>query len=272
MILINIYHYSECVDERMVLAMNNAASWNATLYDDRAAFVSELASDLVVWLRPSPGEKILDLGCGTGTLTAEIARRKAQVTGVDSSPDMIASAREKYEGLRFEVADGQALTYEREYDAVFSNAAIHWMPRAEDVVAGVARALRPGGRFVAEFGGFGCVATIVAALSQELREWSLDPAPYVGWYFPRPGAYASLLEQHGLVVRELRYFERPTPVAGEQGLSTWLSMFQARLMTELGPRFPELAEKVSRRCRAQLFRDGHWVLDYVRLRVLATKP
>lgn len=255
-----------------VLVMNNANSWNPELYDDRAAFVSELASDLVRWLRPSPGEKILDLGCGTGTLTAEIARLGATVTGVDSSPDMVAAAREKYAGLRFEVVDGQALHYEHEFDAVFSNAAIHWMPRAEAVALGVTRALRPGGRFVAEFGGYGCVATVIDAVSAELREWSIDPAPYVSWYFPRPGAYAALLEQRGLVVRELRYFERPTPVAGERGLATWLSMFQARLMTELGPRFPELAEKVSQRCRQKLFRDGQWVLDYVRLRLLATKP
>jgi len=255
-----------------VSGMNDAASWNPELYDDRAAFVSELATDLVVWLRPTRGERILDLGCGTGTLTAEIARRGAAVTGVDSSLEMITSARDKYEGLRFEVADGQALAFEREFDAVFSNAALHWMPRAEAVLQGVGRALRPGGRFVAEFGGFGCVATVVSAMSEVLREWSIDPAPYVSWYFPRPGAYAALLERHGFVVRELRYFERPTPVAGQQGLSTWLSMFQARLMSELGPRFPELAEKVSQRCRAELFRDGQWVLDYVRLRVRCTKP
>ncbi len=259
-------------DGAHVLGMSNANAWNPTLYDDRAAFVSELAGDLVRWLRPNRGEKILDLGCGTGTLTAEIARSGAAVIGVDSSAEMIASAREKYEGLAFAVADGQTLAYDREFDAVFSNAAIHWMPRADAVVAGVGRALRPGGRFVAEFGGFGCVATVVEAVSHELRAWSIDPAPYVSWYFPRPGAYASLLEQHGFVLRELRYFERPTPVAGQRGLSTWLSMFQARLMTELGPRFPELAEKVSQRCRDELFRDGQWVLDYVRLRVLCTKP
>jgi len=252
--------------------MNQPAFWNPEQYDHRAAFVSELGSELLVWLRPNRGERILDLGCGTGTLTAEIARHGAAVIGVDSSAEMIAAAREKYEGLRFDVGDGQALSFGAEFDAVFSNAAIHWMPRADDVVQGVERALRPGGRFVAEFGGFGCVGTVVSALSDVLREWSIDPAEYVSWYFPRPGAYASLLEQHGFVVRELRYFERPTPVPGDNGLSTWLSTFQARLMAELGPRFPELATKVSQRCREKLFRDGQWVLDYVRLRVVATKP
>jgi trans-aconitate methyltransferase len=247
------------------------SAWNPTLYDDRAAFVSELASDLVVWLRPQWGERILDLGCGTGTLTAAIARQGAAVTGVDRSAEMIATAREKYEGVRFEVADGQELTYGNEFDAVFSNAALHWMPRADDVVRGVERALVPGGRFVAELGGAGCVATVVKAVAEILAEWQVDAAPYLSWYFPSPGRYAGLLETHGLVPREVRYFERPTPMAGEDGLSAWLGLFQPNLMSDLGSRWPELCEKASKRCRAALFRDGQWVLDYVRLRVVATK-
>jgi hypothetical protein len=146
------------------------------------------------------------------------------------------------------------------------------LPRADDVAHGVGRALRRGGRFVAEFGGHGCVATVVNALSDVLREWSIDPEPFVGWYFPRPGEYAALLERHGFIVRELRYFERPTPLSGDDGLSQWLGMFQARLMAELGDRARELCTQVAERCRPALFRDGQWVLDYVRLRVFATKP
>jgi trans-aconitate methyltransferase len=248
------------------------SAWNPDLYDDRASFVSELASELVVWLHPKAGERILDLGCGTGTLTAEIARHGAAVTGVDRSQEMIASAREKYATLRFDVVDGQELSYSGEFDAVFSNAALHWMPRAGDVVRGVRQALVPGGRFVAEFGGAGCVATVTQAVTEVLQEWQIDPAPYVNWFFPSPGAYASLLEAGGLTVRELRYFERPTPVAGADGLAAWLSLFQARLMTDLGSRAPELCDKASERCRPRLFRDGRWLLDYVRLRVIATKP
>lgn len=248
------------------------SSWNPVLYDDRAAFVSELASDLVLWLRPREGERILDLGCGTGTLTAQIARQGARVTGVDRSPDMIASAREKYAGLDFDVADGQALNFAGEFDAVFSNAALHWMPRASDVLRGVERALVPGGRFVAEFGGAGCVQTVATAVAGILREWSVDPEPYLSWFFPSPGRYAGLVEQSGLVVRELRYFERPTPVPGEAGLSAWLALFQANLMTDLVDRWPELCRKASERCHSALFRDGQWWLDYVRLRVVATKP
>src|SRR6478609_1657166 len=137
MITIDIYHSPESLAAGSLLAMNSP--WNPVLYDDRAAFVSELASDLVLWLRPREGERILDLGCGTGTLTAQIARQGALVTGVDRSRDMIESAQEKYADLRFELADGQDLAYGAEFDAVFSNAALHWMPRARDVLRGVER-------------------------------------------------------------------------------------------------------------------------------------
>ncbi len=250
--------------------MNSA--WNPDLYDDRAAFVSELAADLVVWLRPHPGERILDLGCGTGTLTAQIARQGGRVTGVDRSPEMIAAAREKYQGVEFDVVDGQALRYEQEFDAVFSNAALHWMPRADEVLRGVERSLVPGGRFVAELGGEGCVATVIDAVRGVLEEWQIDSARYVSWFFPSPGRYAGLLEAHGLMPREIRYFERPTPVPGEDGLGAWLGVFQADLKRDLGERWPELCKQASDRCRSTLFRDGGWLLDYVRLRVVATKP
>src|SRR3954462_3956067 len=146
-----------------LLVMSNA--WNPVRYDDHAAFVSALASDLLLWLQPRPGEAILDLGCGTGTLTAEIARRGARVTGVDQSAEMIETAREKYAELAFEVADGQALGYVAAFDAVFSNATLHWMPRARDVVRGVERALLPGGRFVAEFGAAGNTRTVIQAVT-----------------------------------------------------------------------------------------------------------
>jgi trans-aconitate methyltransferase len=248
------------------------STWNPALYDDRASFVSELGHELVLWLRPQSGERVLDIGCGTGTLTAQLARQGATVTGIDRSPDMIASAREKYAGLRFLVADGQDLTYTEEFDAVFSNAALHWMPRADDVLSGVQRALVPGGRFVAEFGGAGCVATVLEAVTAVLREWQIDPAPYLNWFFPSPGRYAGLLESHGLVPREVRYFERPTPMPGEDGLSDWLGLFQGGLMADLGNRWPELCRKAAQLCRGALFRDGQWHLDYVRLRVAATKP
>lgn len=250
--------------------MNN--TWNPHLYDDQAAFVSELASELVVWLQPQAGEAILDLGCGTGTLTAEIARCGARVTGIDHSAQMIARAREKYAELTFDVGDGQALRYTAAFDAVFSNAALHWMPRARDVVRGVHRALVPGGRYVLECAAARCVQTVVGALTAVLQEWDIDPAPYLSWYFPSPGQYASLLESEGFQVRQIACFERPTPMPGEQGLANWLGLFQSRLMSDLGTRWPELCAQATERCRSELFRDDRWLIDYVRLRVIATKP
>ncbi|MEP7049991.1 MAG: methyltransferase domain-containing protein [Pseudomonadota bacterium] len=247
-------------------------TWNPVRYDDHAGYVSELASGVVLWLQPRAGEAILDLGCGTGTLTAEIARCGARVTGVDHSAQMIESAREKYAELSFDVVDGQALTYAAAFGAVFSNAALHWMPRARDVVRGVERALLPGGRFVAEFGAAGNVRAVTRAVREVLQEWEIDPAPYLSWYFPSPGQYASLLESEGLQVRQIACFERPTPAPGEQGLATWLGLFQTRLMGDLGARWPELCARATERCRSELFRDGRWFIDYVRLRVIATKP
>ena len=258
------------IEKRHFGRMNN--TWNPHLYDERASFVSTLATDLVLWLDPKAGERVLDLGCGTGTLSAQIAQHGALVTGVDRSAEMVASAREKYGALCFEVEDGQDLPYERAFNAVFSNAALHWMPRADDVLRGVERALLPGGRFVAEFGGAGCVGTVVRAVRDILGEWQIDAARYSSWFFPTPGRYAGLLEAHGLVPRELCYFDRPTPIAGEAGLGTWLSLFQADLKADLGERWPELCEEASARCRSALYRDGQWLLDYVRLRVVATKP
>lgn len=250
--------------------MDNA--WNPIKYDDHASYVSALANDLVLWLRPRAGETVLDLGCGTGTLSAEIARCGARVTGVDHSAAMIEAAREKYAELSFQVMDGQALTYPAQFNAVFSNAALHWMPRARDVARGVYNALLPGGRFVAEFGAAGNTQAVVRAMRAVLQEWRIDPAPYFHWYFPTPGQYACVLESENFEVRQVSCFERPTPMPGEQGLATWLGLFLSPLADELGERWPELCARAADQCRSELFRDGRWLIDYVRLRVVATKP
>src|SRR5579863_1826995 len=136
--------------------------WNPTLYDARHAFVWEKARGLIDLLAPQPGERILDLGCGTGQLASEIASVGATVVGVDRSPEMIAEARMKFPELRFDVADARALPFAQEFDAVFSNATLHWIPQADQVIVGVVRALKPGGRFVAEFGGKGNVRILMA--------------------------------------------------------------------------------------------------------------
>ena len=165
-------------------------TWTAGGYAENAAFVPALGAEILAWLDPHPGERILDLGCGDGALTVKLVEAGATVVGVDTSAEMLAAARQK--SLDVQPMDGQALTFAGEFDAVFSNAALHWMTRPRDVVAGVARALKPGGRFVAEFGGHGNVAAIVTALRAVTKARGLDPLLAGGWFYPTPDEYRAL--------------------------------------------------------------------------------
>jgi trans-aconitate methyltransferase len=247
-------------------------AWNPAHYDRAGAFVPKLASDLIELLAPQPGERVLDLGCGTGDLTQQLAAAGARPFGVDASADMIAEASRKHPNLSFEIGDGQELRFDGEFDAVFSNAALHWMPRAQDVAVGVARALRPGGRFIAEFGGARCVATVRKAVHASLSELGIEGYRTPDWFFPSAAQYARLLDDAGLFVHTLLWFERPTRLEGNAGLETWLELFCLPLLNALGERRAELVRSVEERCRAALFQGGSWWLDYTRLRVLATKP
>lgn len=245
--------------------------WNPALYDQRAGFVSAMAGDLVALLAPQAGEHILDLGCGTGELAASIAAAGAYVTCVDVSPEMVAAARRRVPDAAFQVADAQQLGYERAFDAVFSNATLHWMRDPAAAASGMARALRPGGRLVAELGGRACVATVCDAVAAALRALGEPAEPWLRWYFPSLGEYAALLEQVGLAPRAAWLFDRPTPVAGDDGLRTWLGIFLAPLATHLGPRWDDFAARVEAACAAKLRRADGWELDYVRLRIVARR-
>jgi trans-aconitate methyltransferase len=247
-------------------------AWNPAHYDRAGAFVPQLAADLVQVLAPQPAERVLDLGCGSGDLTAALAAGGALPLGVDASRDMIAQARAKHPGLSFAVADGQALGYEGEFDAVFSNAALHWMPRADAVAGGVCRALRSGGRFVAELGGAHNVQSVREALAAELGARGLLGHRAPSWYFPTVAEYSRVLEAAGLFVHSALWFERPTRLSGEDGLRTWLELFCLPLLRALGQERELVVAGVERRCRARLFREDSWWLDYTRLRVVATKP
>jgi trans-aconitate methyltransferase len=184
---------------------------------------------------------------------------------------MLSAAAEKHPSLTLELADGEKLQYTARFDAIFSNAALHWMPNAEAVVQGMHRALRPNGRLVAEFGGRGCVACVKSACSATLMDLGEDPSRWFRWYFPSIGQYASILEANGFVPESARLFPRPTPMPGDDGLRRWLELFLTPLVAHLGSRWPEFASKVAERCRDQLFSDGAWFIDYVRLRVVARR-
>lgn len=245
--------------------------WNPKLYDDKHSFVWKHGASLIELLAPRPGERILDVGCGTGHLTAQIAQAGAQVVGIDHSADMIAEARRRYPELTFEIADARALAYAGCFDAIFSNAALHWILEAEAVVEGIARALRPGGRFVAEFGGKGNVRAIQAALIQAAQTLTGEPVRSP-WFFPSLAEYATLLERHGLEPTFATLFDRPTPLEGENGLRHWIDMFGGPFLAQVPPdRREVLYRQLEDRLRPVLHQDGNWIADYRRLRVRATR-
>ncbi len=246
--------------------------WNVSLYDQKHAFVFEYGKGLISLLEPRPGETILDLGCGTGHLAKTIADAGARVVGIDSAPSMIEAARAAYPDIEFLVADARDFSFPTSFDAIFSNATLHWVPEAESVVRNIAGALKPGGRFVAEFGGKGNVAQITTALQQSLQEL-LHSEVASSWYFPSIGEYAPLLEQHGLLVRSAWLFDRPTKLEeGEKGLRNWIEMFTGGMLRDVPDDVKrQVLKRTEAELRNQLFKDGNWFADYRRLRVLAYK-
>lgn len=253
--------------------MSDKCNWNAQLYDDKHSFVWKLAAGVLELLDPQPGERIVDLGCGTGHLTDKIAEAGAEVIGVDLSPEMIAQAREKYPALRFEVMDARELALNGRFDAVFSNATLHWINEPERVITGIMKLLKPGGRFVAEFGGKGNTGELLKAVERirTKRAWP-GPMPHP-WYYPTIAEYSALVEKHGLEVTYAMLFDRPTPLDdGESGLRNWLDMFGASFMASLSESTRnQLKDEIERELRPILFRDGHWVMDYRRLRIVAKR-
>jgi SAM-dependent methyltransferase len=246
--------------------------WDAGAYDAAHSYVFTLAADLIDVLAPAPGERVLDVGCGTGHLTAKIANAGATVVGVDASPEMVARARANYPAIDFRVGDVTDLKLDETFDAVFSNATLHWVRRADAAAEGMLRALRPGGRFVAEFGGAGNVGRVSRAIAAGLAAVgapafeSLDP-----WYFPTIGQYAAVLERVGFEVTFARLFDRPTLVEG--GLRRWIEMFgSAFLATVPAERREAFFAEAERAASGALFREGQCYADYRRLRVNARRP
>jgi trans-aconitate methyltransferase len=247
-------------------------NWDTSLYDQKHAFVFEYGKGLIPILQPQPGELILDLGCGTGHLTQTIAESGAHVIGIDSSASMIETARSTYPQLEFHVADARDFSFESPFDAIFSNATLHWITEAEQVARCIAASLKPGGRFVAEFGGKNCVAAITTAIQESFRELLHREIDF-GWYFPSIGEYASLLEKHDLEVRSALLFERPTPLEdGEMGLRNWIQMFVDRVFHNApvdGKQ--QILARTEEKTRDRLFNNGQWIADYTRLRIVAYK-
>ena len=246
--------------------------WDAECYQRWAAYVPELGYDVIGLLDPRPGERVLDLGCGEGMLTAHMAACGCSVVGVDRDAGFVKATRQR--GLFALQADARHLVGPElpagSFDAVFSNAALHWIPEAAAVVTNVRRLLRDGGRFVGELGGAGNIATVRQALHQALHRHGINGASRDPWFFPTADTYRHLLEDHGFQVTEIRLFPRPTPLPGP--LSRWMETFAATFLDTLEPATRQaIVAEVSKTTAPQLCSpDGVWTMDYVRLRFRAT--
>lgn len=247
--------------------------WNAALYDDKHKFVSNFGESLVTLLQPKLGEKILDVGCGTGDLANEIARFGAIVTGIDASPSMINAAKDKYPNISFSVQNGEIFSFPKQFHATFSNAAIHWMKNQQAVIQNCYDSLLPGGRFVAELGGAKNIQSIVEALLEASKRLNI---PYeenlFPWTFPTKEEMSTLLMNAGFEVMSIDHYERPTPLIGEDGLRNWLEMFSNNMLKNLTSDEKEaLYAECEKLLRPQLYKDHTWVADYWRIRFVAMK-
>ena len=244
-------------------------TWNPTAYAENAAFVPNLGAGVLDWLAPQPGERILDLGCVDGQLTAKIAASGAEVVGVDASPAMVEAALAR--GLDARICNAESLPFSAEFDAVFSNAALHWVQNQDAMIAGVKRSLKPGGRFVAEMGGHGNIAAIRVALIAVLGRHDCAGLEDGVNYYPTPESYTRRLQRHGFQVRQMALIPRPTPLP-ESGMTGWLRTFRRGVLDGLPEALRETVVEETAALLAPALRDeeGHWTGDYVRLRFIAT--
>jgi trans-aconitate methyltransferase len=249
--------------------MQTTQTWDPESYARNARFVSDLGAPVLELLAPRAGERILDLGCGDGVLTAKLAAMGCDVIGVDASSAQVEATQKL--GVEARVMDGEHLSFANEFDAVFSNAALHWMRNPDPVIAGVARALSQGARFVAEMGGHGCVETVKRALVDALDRRGINGQAANPWYFPTVEDYSARLTKHGFTIDYIALIPRPTPLPGD--VIAWLETFAQNFTATLAlAERPAYLAEVQEELRPKLCdAAGKWTADYVRLRFAAKK-
>ena len=248
--------------------------WNVALYDDKHSFVFKYGEDLVDLLAPKAGERILDIGCGTGYLTNVIARSGATVIGIDNSLEMITQAKAAYPQQEFKVQPGEEFHFDEHFDAIFSNAALHWMLEKEKVIDCMYRNLKRTGRIVLEMGGKHNVEKIITALQDSLKKrgYTTNAAMQL-WYFPSESEYTALLEKRGFKVTYASHFSRETKLADTQnGIKDWVKMFGSAFLKGIDENIvDDMLTEVQDALHPLLFRDNDWYADYKRLRIIAIK-
>lgn len=246
-------------------------NWDSESYTQKHAFVFQYGEGLLDLLNPQPGERILDLGCGSGELTQRIADRGARVVGIDSSSAMLAKAHTQFPQLELHRMDATTFSFAEPFDAIFSNAVLHWVADYEGAVRQMAGALKPGGRLVVELGGKDNVALIVETVARRLRERGYEFLPF--WFFPSIGEYTPVLERHGFAVRLAQHYDRDTVLSDPQtGLTDWIEQFGPYFFERVKPVHKvAILKQVNDDLRPILFRDGRWYADYKRLRIIAER-
>jgi len=248
--------------------------WNAELYDDKHAFVFQYGESVLELLDIKAGERVLDLGCGTGHLTNEIKNHGAEVIGIDASAEMVAKAAKTYPDIDFRVADAAGFHFDEKFDAVFSNAVLHWVHKADEAIKCVYDSLKTGGRFVGEMGGKGNNAHILATTRQVLEKHGYhELATRKPWYFPSLGAYTTKLENAGFRVTSAMHFDRPTLLQdGRLGVAKWLTMFGGTFFEGIDEIEKEqILTEITDIVEPNYNKGGDWYIDYVRLRFVAVK-
>jgi trans-aconitate methyltransferase len=247
--------------------------WNTELYDKTHSFVSKFGEGILSYLQPAPGETILDLGCGTGDLTEEIFQKGVRVIGVDNSAEMIQAAKTKFPFIEFLQADARIMTFETRFDAIFSNAVLHWIKEKELVIRQMNLLLKENGRIVLEFGGKGNIQQMENAMRAVLRKRSFyDNANLDFWYFPSIGEYATELEKQGFRVVHAEHFDRNTPLKGERGMKDWFMMFGINFLNGIPEtEIEDILEDADNILKPTHYRDGIWNADYKRIRIVAIK-